>query len=170
MKRYISIIFILLLIIFIKGQVSAHPGNTDAFGGHYNRTTGEYHYHNSGISTSSNDTYTYKTDNSSSEVPSWLITDQSKANITIKELTELKKQLTSYLSSTQFLESSIKDKNKEIDELKETLLNKENDFNIINYKLSTLQNNFKILLAVLIILSIFVIGLTIKILKLKTRA
>jgi hypothetical protein len=26
----------------------SHPGRTDANGGHYNRKTGEYHYHNSG--------------------------------------------------------------------------------------------------------------------------
>ena len=25
--------------------VSAHPGRTDSSGGHYNRSTGEYHYH-----------------------------------------------------------------------------------------------------------------------------
>lgn len=31
----------------------AHPGRTDANGGHYNRKTGEYHYHNGGYSGSS---------------------------------------------------------------------------------------------------------------------
>lgn len=27
------------------GSASAHPGRTDANGGHYNHSTGEYHYH-----------------------------------------------------------------------------------------------------------------------------
>ena len=39
----------ILLIVIMLGLTShfdlAHPGRTDANGGHYNRKTGEYHYH-----------------------------------------------------------------------------------------------------------------------------
>lgn len=42
MKRAISI-FILTIIVCLS--VYPHPGRTDSNGGHYNRTTGEYHYH-----------------------------------------------------------------------------------------------------------------------------
>lgn len=35
----------LVLICIIAVSVFAHSGNTDSNGGHYNRTTGKYHYH-----------------------------------------------------------------------------------------------------------------------------
>jgi hypothetical protein len=43
-KSLLSIIFIFMLSYFSFG----HSGRTDSSGGHYNRKTGEYHYHNSG--------------------------------------------------------------------------------------------------------------------------
>ena len=39
----------------LRITASAHSGRTDANGGHYNRTTGEYHYHNGGTSSKSID-------------------------------------------------------------------------------------------------------------------
>lgn len=36
---------VLLLLILFVVPVIAHPGRTDSNGGHYNRSTGEYHYH-----------------------------------------------------------------------------------------------------------------------------
>ena len=45
MKRLITILIIPLFIFMLISTVSAHKGRTDAQGGHYNRTTGEYHYH-----------------------------------------------------------------------------------------------------------------------------
>lgn len=42
---------ILAFLAPVRGA-SAHSGGTDAKGGHYNRRTGEYHYHNSGSSLS----------------------------------------------------------------------------------------------------------------------
>ena len=41
--RKFSCIFLVLLIMCVSA--SAHPGNTDINGGHYDRSTGEYHYH-----------------------------------------------------------------------------------------------------------------------------
>ena len=38
----------IIAILGLAGSVFAHPGETDANGGHYNRKTGEYHYHNGG--------------------------------------------------------------------------------------------------------------------------
>ena len=35
----------LLLLLPACLRTSAHPGRTDAQGGHYDRSTGEYHYH-----------------------------------------------------------------------------------------------------------------------------
>ncbi len=43
MKKHLS--YIILTIVLLCQAVSAHPGRLDSHGGHYNRTTGEYHYH-----------------------------------------------------------------------------------------------------------------------------
>lgn len=44
MKR-ISILLITILLLLLTVPAYAHPGKTDGNGGHYNRSTGEYHYH-----------------------------------------------------------------------------------------------------------------------------
>ena len=44
MKKWLFIIT-LLLVAFCCSMVYAHPGRTDYKGGHYDRSTGEYHYH-----------------------------------------------------------------------------------------------------------------------------
>ena len=55
MKKY------LLLILFFGfvGSVSAHSGRTDSSGGHTNHSTGVYHYHISGGSSSSSSLSSY---------------------------------------------------------------------------------------------------------------
>lgn len=42
MTRFLSLLLALFLLIT---PVFAHPGRTDSAGGHYDRSTGEYHYH-----------------------------------------------------------------------------------------------------------------------------
>lgn len=42
MRRFV--LFMLLLVLCVT-PASAHPGRTDSQGGHYNRSTGEYHWH-----------------------------------------------------------------------------------------------------------------------------
>lgn len=42
MTRFLSLMFALYFLIT---PVFAHPGRTDSAGGHYDRSTGEYHYH-----------------------------------------------------------------------------------------------------------------------------
>lgn len=44
MKR-ISVLLIAVLLLLLTVPAYAHPGKTDANGGHHNRSTGEYHYH-----------------------------------------------------------------------------------------------------------------------------
>jgi len=41
--------FLVLSLFSISLIVSSHSGRTDSSGGHYNRSTGDYHYHNYGI-------------------------------------------------------------------------------------------------------------------------
>ena len=56
MFRKLLVILSLILttgMLFFYDLAHTHSGRTDANGGHYNRKTGEYHYHNSGTSNSS---------------------------------------------------------------------------------------------------------------------
>ena len=48
-----KILFLLLTLILLTQNITAHPGSLDENGGHYNRKTGEYHYHE-GTHTESN--------------------------------------------------------------------------------------------------------------------
>lgn len=50
MKKPIVLVVVLLFLFFSVSVAFSHSGRTDAQGGHYNRKTGEYHYHNKGIS------------------------------------------------------------------------------------------------------------------------
>ena len=43
MKSFLTILLLLISLI-----ASSHSGRTDSSGGHYNRSTGDYHYHSSG--------------------------------------------------------------------------------------------------------------------------
>ncbi len=45
MKKLLLIASTLLILILSAVTVFAHQGRTDSSGGHYNRDTGEYHYH-----------------------------------------------------------------------------------------------------------------------------
>ena len=40
------ILSLIILLILIPTVVNSHSGRTDSNGGHYDRSTGEYHYHN----------------------------------------------------------------------------------------------------------------------------
>lgn len=43
--KWKSALLCVLLLVGLTCTAYAHPGRTDANGGHYNRSTGEYHYH-----------------------------------------------------------------------------------------------------------------------------
>lgn len=46
MKKFLKYSCIIALLIFLLAiTVSGHSGRTDSNGGHYNHSTGEYHYH-----------------------------------------------------------------------------------------------------------------------------
>lgn len=45
-SKFIAVFFVVsLLLPLLALAVFSHPGRTDSYGGHYNRSTGEYHYH-----------------------------------------------------------------------------------------------------------------------------
>ena len=45
MKKYVVVVLVPILVLMIPLVSLAHSGRTDSDGGHYDRTTGEYHYH-----------------------------------------------------------------------------------------------------------------------------
>ena len=45
LKKTFCFILITLTLYTLSLPVNSHPGRTDANGGHWNRSTGEYHYH-----------------------------------------------------------------------------------------------------------------------------
>ena len=55
-KTFIVLGLILTACVLFYDSAQTHSGRTDANGGHYNRKTGEYHYHNSGKSRASRST------------------------------------------------------------------------------------------------------------------
>lgn len=43
-----AVCLLIATVLSSPPMLCAHPGRTDGSGGHYNRKTGEYHYHNGG--------------------------------------------------------------------------------------------------------------------------
>ena len=52
-RKLLSVMICFILVFSFSTTALAHPGRTDANGGHYDRSTGIYHYHNGGGSSSS---------------------------------------------------------------------------------------------------------------------
>ncbi len=53
MKKFKVLAIITIAVTLNSSIAFAHSGRTDSNGGHYNRKTGEYHYHNGGSATKS---------------------------------------------------------------------------------------------------------------------
>lgn len=71
MKQYKKIfVTLFILLIIITSNSYAHPGRTDANGGHYDHSTGEYHYHNNGksLNTTDNSNSIQESNNQSSKL------------------------------------------------------------------------------------------------------
>jgi len=49
-KPLLALLLLILLALSAACAAIAHAGRTDANGDHWNRKTGEYHYHNGGSS------------------------------------------------------------------------------------------------------------------------
>lgn len=45
MKKFTALLLLIITILFITLPIYAHSGKTDSQGGHFNHSTGEYHYH-----------------------------------------------------------------------------------------------------------------------------
>lgn len=109
MRKRASFIIVLLTIFLFTNNLNAfaHPGRTDSKGGHWDRSTGTYHYHNGGTSSgTSNNNYS-------------TISESTRNQLTQRE-TLLQQREQELLLEIQNLESKIDELNKlksEIDEL-----------------------------------------------------
>jgi len=59
MKKIFTALVVIFTLLVFSAPAFSHSGRTDANGGHYNRTTGEYHYHNGGNSSGGSSGSTY---------------------------------------------------------------------------------------------------------------
>jgi len=60
----------ILILITLPGLVFSHPGGLDANGGHHNRKTGEYHYHQKRANSSARATRQEKSPRQSTQISS----------------------------------------------------------------------------------------------------
>lgn len=105
--RKIIFIFIIFFIIIVPFSL-AHSGRTDSNGGHYDWSTGEYHYHN---------------DNSSYDYKNQVILDDSKY---VNRLEEENKQLEQQI---EFKQRIINNLNEDIEKYEKNIKNKESEQN-----------------------------------------
>lgn len=112
---------IFICIIMITNISFAHPGRTDSNGGHYDRSTGGYHYHNGGTSTGLNiNDGLIKTDN----------TDDSKT--IIQENNELKDKMNLLEGKIAIYEDDLKEAGfNSISDMKYKLEEKDSQINSI---------------------------------------
>lgn len=114
-----NLIFLLLLCIAVFCPTFAHPGSLDANGGHYNRKTGEYHYHE-GLHTEGSSSRSSNSPRTSYPSSDYISIDSHEETLQIYEdkITELKKQLSEKTSDFSAKESELTVKNSELIEVK----------------------------------------------------
>jgi len=134
MKKVLLILTI--TITFFTGYINssfAHSGRTDSNGGHYNRSTGEYHYHH-GYSAhqhnadgscpyekSSSTEYTEEKESSSNEESNYVLKDVDTSDDDKKRIQELQNLVTSKQNTIEALNRIIANQNEKITELESTL-------------------------------------------------
>ncbi len=91
---------IVALMLLLDGGVFSHSGRTDSSGGHYNRSTGTYHYHG----TPKSSTSPYSSTNSSSGTQSSAV--QSGA-VQSSEIAELASEMKRLRASVEALDASV---------------------------------------------------------------
>lgn len=98
--RKILLLFI-LFITFISNSF-AHSGRTDSNGGHYDRSTGEYHYHKNGYVEENN------------------VEDNTSGTLRVKD------------TDVNYLQKEIDNKQNKIDSLQEQVYSKQNTISRLN--------------------------------------
>ncbi len=124
MKRK-KVLIIMSLILLINTFSLAHSGRTDAYGGHYNHSTGTYHYHSSyysGEYTGPVEEGGVKVDDvkKTEDIPKVNTNDTRDINQIIIDNNNLKKELESKRNSITNMNNKINEQKEEINELKDS--------------------------------------------------
>lgn len=103
------IVLITILFILIPTVVNSHSGRTDSNGGHYDRSTGEYHYHNGG-------SISYSSEASGEDYNFKILLLETEVNILECEIAGKNNQI-------NILTSKLANKKEEVEELENDLSN-----------------------------------------------
>lgn len=135
MKKYVHLFAMCLIVSFLFSfNVQAHPGNTDKYGGHYDKSTGIYHFHNDG----SINTNTINDNKQNNETTT---STSSDAKFWEKPLSENVKSMDKSTLESLYIENMTyyENETKKLEEQINTINNEKND---INFKYTTLQDGF----------------------------
>ena len=91
----LGVVIVALVFLFNEGGVFSHSGRTDSSGGHYNRKTGQYHYHGTPKPSAS----TYSSTSSNSGVQS--------SSVSSSEIAELTNEIRRLRGSVDVLNGSV---------------------------------------------------------------
>jgi len=113
------------IMLLINTFSLAHSGRTDAYGGHYNHSTGTYHYHSgsySGEYTGPVEEGGVKIDDvkETEDIPKVNMNDTRDINQIIIDNNNLKKELESKRNSITNMNNKINEQKEEINELKDS--------------------------------------------------
>lgn len=120
-KRIIlKVTLILFLGLLVTTENFAHSGRTDSNGGHYDRSTGIYHYHNGGETQYSDDEEIKDTE------------------IIFTDTTNYTEQIESLKTQVENLEEKVRKKESSIEELRTKLQEKTNEIHTLEDEKSAL--------------------------------
>ena len=121
MKQKIILITVLILT-FMNTFSLAHQGRTDRYGGHYDHSTGTYHYHNGSYSeefTAPVEEGGTRIDNSNEQNDKLTVNRNDTSNIDSILLENARDEINRKTESIQKLNNKINEQGKEIQSLKE---------------------------------------------------
>lgn len=121
MKKNLVLFFMLFLAI-TNNYSLAHSGRTDEYGGHYDHSTGTYHYHNgsySGEFTAPVEEGGTRIDNSNEQNDKLTVNRNDTSNIDSILLENARDEINRKIESIQELNNKINEQEKEIQSLKE---------------------------------------------------
>jgi peptidoglycan hydrolase CwlO-like protein len=121
MKQKIILITVIILT-FMNTFSLAHQGRTDRYGGHYDHSTGTYHYHNgsySGEFTAPVEEGGTRIDNSNEQNDKLTVNRNDTSNIDSILLENARDEINRKTESIQELNNKINEQEKEIQSLKE---------------------------------------------------
>lgn len=119
-KVILKVALILFLGLLVTTENFAHSGRTDSNGGHYDRSTGIYHYHNGGATQYSDDEEIQDTE------------------INFTDTTDYTGQIESLKTQVENLEEKVIRKESSIEELKTKLKEKTNEIHTLEDEKSIL--------------------------------